>query len=198
MDVGRVVDVNTDPFKHSPIQGVTWIRVLNLLPNAAFDSPIEVQLVEVDLAGKPEYEALSYSWGDVKNKVGISCHGLRLDVTINCALALQYLRHKDQTRTLWIDAICIDQTNMAERNQQVRIMGDVYEMAQRVLVWLGLRGSVSDLAITLLKDFEKAIGEDSAKQDALAKEWYGKSQGAFKAAHDCKIANLPLLTMTQI
>ena len=198
MDMNGVVDVNTGPFKHSPIQGVTCIRVLNLLPNAAFDSPVEVQLVEVDLAGKPEYEALSYSWGDVKNKVGIICHGLRLDVTINCALALQYLRHKDQTRTLWVDAICIDQTNVAERNQQVRIMGDVYEMAQRVLVWLGLRGSVSDLAITLLKDFEKVIGEDSAKQDALAREWYGKSQGAFKAAHDCKVAKLPILTMTQI
>ena len=193
------VDVNVVLFKHSRLRGPTSIRVLTLLPSTAFDSPIEVQLAEVDLAGKPDYEALSYAWGDTKNKVGISCHGERLDVTVNCALALQYLRYKYQGRTLWVDAICIDQTKEAEaeRNQQVRIMGDVYETAQRVLVWLGPRGATSDLAIALLKDFEKVVGKDRATQDALAKERYGNLQGALKAAHASEITTLRLLTMTQ-
>ncbi|KAF8846421.1 hypothetical protein BDZ45DRAFT_543547, partial [Acephala macrosclerotiorum] len=81
------------------------IRILTLLPSAEYDSPIEVQLTEVDLPSKPDYEALSYAWGDTKNKIGISCHGRRLDVTVNCALALQNLRHESQAQTLWVDAI---------------------------------------------------------------------------------------------
>jgi hypothetical protein len=129
--------------------------------------------------------------------VGISANGQRLDVTVNCALALQHLRHEKQPRTLWVDAICIDQTDTEERSQQVSIMGDVYKMAHRVLVWLGPRGAVSDMTIALLKNFENVVGKGRATQDAWAKEWYRKLQGALAAAHTSKVASLRPLTLTQ-
>lgn len=193
------VGVNVVPYKHSSLRGPNSIRILTLLPSAEFDSPIDVQLAEVDLPSKPDYEALSYAWGDTKNKVGISCHGRRLDVTVNCALALQNLRHEYQARTLWVDAICIDQTlaNEAERNQQVRIMGNVYETAQRVLVWLGPRGAKSDLEIAMLKSFEKVVGEDNATQDAFAERVYDQLKGALIVAYVSGIITLRPLTKTQ-
>jgi hypothetical protein len=171
---------NVEEFEHSPLQGGRRIRLFTLLPSASFDSQVEIRLAEVALASRPDYEALSYAWGDAKKLVGIWAHGRRLDVTVNCALALQNLRHETQPRTLWVDAICINQKDKAECGQQVGIMGDVYKTAQRVLVWLGPRGTLSDVTFAVLKDFEKVAGEDKKKQDAWADAWYRKLQGAFR------------------
>jgi hypothetical protein len=60
-----------------------------------------------------------------------------LEVTVNCHTALMYLRQPQKTRSIWIDAICIDQSNLQERNQQVRIMGDIYAAASSVVTFLG-------------------------------------------------------------
>jgi Heterokaryon incompatibility protein (HET) len=37
----------------------------------------------------------------------------------------------------WIDAVCIKQKDEAEKNEQVSMMGEVYQKAQRVVIWLG-------------------------------------------------------------
>jgi hypothetical protein len=50
-------------------------------------------------------------------------------------------------RILWIDAICIDQENLKERGQQVRLMAGIYTKASRVLVWLGETADNSDQAL---------------------------------------------------
>ncbi|KAH7094885.1 heterokaryon incompatibility protein-domain-containing protein [Paraphoma chrysanthemicola] len=42
-----------------------------------------------------------------------------------------------QSRLLWIDALCIDQQNVFERNHQVQQMGAIYKNATQVLAWLG-------------------------------------------------------------
>lgn len=51
--------------------------------------------------------------------------------------ALKRIRHETDERVVWADAICIDQTNKAERARQVTLMSEIYEQAQEVLVWLG-------------------------------------------------------------
>jgi hypothetical protein len=47
------------------------------------------------------------------------------------------LRRPDDTRTLWVDAICVDQLNIPERNSQVSIMQKLYATAEQVVIWLG-------------------------------------------------------------
>ena len=66
-------------------------------------------------------------------------------MTKNLAEALQCLTVTDESRFLWVDAICINQTDDSERSQQVRSMAKIYEDARRVLVWLGL-GETDTLA----------------------------------------------------
>ncbi|KAH7311517.1 heterokaryon incompatibility protein-domain-containing protein [Stachybotrys elegans] len=168
--VGRQLDT----FKHSPLQGTSHFRILNLQPNSDFDAPIEVQLAEVDRSEKPEYEAVSYSWGDLSDPIAISCNGHPLSVTRNCASALQHLRFRDGTRTLWIDAICIDQTGgaVAERNHQLAIMGSIYEAASTVLIWLGPRVFESNLAMQFLQDFEAISLNDEAKRTSYIRNIY--------------------------
>ncbi|KAJ0323393.1 hypothetical protein Brms1b_001793 [Colletotrichum noveboracense] len=57
-----------------------------------------------------------------------------------------------EARTLWVDALCIDQSTHGERNQQVMIMGDIYKSARQVVVWLGEAADDSHLVFEHLKD----------------------------------------------
>ncbi|KAL9584240.1 MAG: hypothetical protein Q9212_002244 [Teloschistes hypoglaucus] len=73
-----------------------------------------------------------------------------LAVTENLATALRHLRWTAKTRDLWIDAICINQQNFAERGAQVAMMGSIYANASQVLVWLGPENIDSALAVETL------------------------------------------------
>ncbi|KAK1996097.1 HET-domain-containing protein [Colletotrichum falcatum] len=84
------------------------------------------------------YEALSYCWGSgTSPRHTVLVNGGFLFVTENLFEALEYLREPGEDRILWVDALCIDQSNIKERGHQVAWMGKVYENAERVLFWLG-------------------------------------------------------------
>ncbi|SMR45595.1 unnamed protein product [Zymoseptoria tritici ST99CH_1E4] len=119
------------------------LRLLTLLPGA-FHEPIRCTLAKICLKDteRPLYEALSYVWGDPKITKYVMVHGALFHVTINLESALRHLRDKNDPRTLWIDAICINQNvtdgrEDKERHGQVRMMGQVYTSATRVIIWLG-------------------------------------------------------------
>ncbi|CAJ2502312.1 Uu.00g097060.m01.CDS01 [Anthostomella pinea] len=61
---------------------------------------------------------------------------------------------------MWVDALCIDQGNTIERGSQVLRMGDIYKLAQRVIVWLGPAAGDSDYAMSLLRDIASKIKVD--------------------------------------
>ncbi|EON63562.1 hypothetical protein W97_02790 [Coniosporium apollinis CBS 100218] len=145
---------------------ISQIRLLKLLPSEDIDAPISF-VIRQDILSKemdrtsffagtgsskgseelpkpPVYEALSYVWGDpkVRKAIRVSNEGKagqegELQVTVNLYSALQHLRLRDRPRMLWADAVCIDQSNVEERAQQVMIMGRIYALAKKVVVWLG-------------------------------------------------------------
>ncbi|EON67114.1 hypothetical protein W97_06367 [Coniosporium apollinis CBS 100218] len=76
-------------------------------------------------------------------------------VTENLHLALKHLRLKDRERTLWIDALCINQSDTRERTHQVTRMSSIYKQASSVVVWLGEAWNGSELAMECLQRFGK-------------------------------------------
>jgi hypothetical protein len=62
---------------------------------------------------------------------------LEIPVTTNLESGLRHMRYRIQSRILWIDALCINQQDMREREKQVRMMGSLYKSAASVHVWLG-------------------------------------------------------------
>lgn len=77
-----------------------------------------------------------------------------MSITESLHEALWHLRKPDEDRVLWVDALCIDQTNIKERGHQVSRMGEIYKKADKVIVWLGyLSGNATKLksAITMLE-----------------------------------------------
>lgn len=126
-------------YKYASLKRPRDIRLLTLRPALTESQPITCRLQEASLNEKehPPYEALSYTWGARQGTVPISCDGKTLLVTPNCESALRHLRLKLKSRVLWIDAICIDQTSVSEKNQQVPLMGELYHLATRAIIWLG-------------------------------------------------------------
>lgn len=96
------------------------------------------------------YEALSYTWGDSTDKQACFVNKRPFLATRNLEAALMRLRHESQERLLWVDSICINQTNVAEVNTQVQRMWAIYERARQVVVFLGPEADDSDEAFRLL------------------------------------------------
>ncbi len=135
-------------FLYPHLETPTTIRILIIHPGDS-SLPIACSLNHADLSSAPIYEAISYTWGSDADLETIIC-GLRgesLHVTRNCVSVLRRLRLEGEPRIVWIDAICIDQANIEERNAQVAIMGQIYETAYRVIADLGDTDEESDLAL---------------------------------------------------
>ncbi|KAI8268418.1 hypothetical protein K4K58_005200 [Colletotrichum sp. SAR11_239] len=113
-----------------------------------------VKMLELqsDITYQPDYEALSYVWGDASPSEHILIEEHTVPITTNLHSALVHLRHSSEARTLWVDALCIDQSTHGERNQQVMVMGDIYKSAHQVVVWLGEAADDSHLVFEHLKD----------------------------------------------
>lgn len=114
------------------------IRLVVVKPGGRSDK-VQCRLIKVSLNDCPKYEALSYVWGepDPINQDSILLEGKICSVTRNLGSALTFLRSPDQDRTLWVDAICINQADISERNTQVKLMGVIYKTAIQVVSWLG-------------------------------------------------------------
>ena len=117
------------------------IRVLDLLPTQLRAEPIHLALRVASLPSKPQYEALSYTWGaSAQEQIAIVNRKYRLAITDNLFNALRRLRRRSSTLILWVDRVCINQADVAERSQQVALMPQIYREAVRVNVWLGEPG----------------------------------------------------------
>lgn len=125
-----------DLYQQLPLSAQYHLRVLTL-HHDVFDQPISCDLTVVDLDDKPEYTALSYVWGDMSQLLPIHVNGSSISATESLVAALRHIRKFDSDVTLWIDAICINQSDIEERNSQIQLMNKVYYQANNVLVWLG-------------------------------------------------------------
>ncbi|KAF2209814.1 hypothetical protein CERZMDRAFT_46536, partial [Cercospora zeae-maydis SCOH1-5] len=106
----------------------------------------------------PAYEALSYAWGRLDRThtayvVGSDTQLVlgSLRITRGFDIALRNLRRTDTGRSLWADAICINQENVDERSIQVQRMEEIYKHALRVVVWLGPASGDSKIAFSALE-----------------------------------------------
>ncbi|PMD19522.1 HET-domain-containing protein [Hyaloscypha hepaticicola] len=143
------------------------LRLLFLRPGEEAET-IEYRLEVFSLLGSgvegsnrlkaPPFEAVSYEWGTSGFALNsIKLQGERILVRRNLWLALAHLRSKVTTRILWVDALCVNQENLKERNHQVSLMQMIYTQAERVLVWLGRSAENSADAIDLLEKINQLV-----------------------------------------
>lgn len=151
-------------YQYEPLRNPGDIRLFKLRSSADPQTQIEGDIVYVVPGDGTAYEAVSYYWGPRSAKSPtISVEGKTIPVTDNLHAALlrfrnqKYMRIKSLSsngtdRLLWIDAICINQEDIAERALQVRHMRQIYQNAARVLVWLGESDEESLKGIRFLQE----------------------------------------------
>jgi hypothetical protein len=123
---------------YSPLPGNNTIRILVIEPASAEEDDLQTRLLVVALDDKPSYEAISYTWGDPADSTLLNCNCAKVKIPQNLENALKRMRHATRARHVWADSVCINQQDISERGQQVSIMRNIYQCAERVLVWLGL------------------------------------------------------------
>lgn len=155
------IDSSVEAMKYSPLAPPTednvTIRLFTLWPESNL-APLSGHLWTTDLKNAPAFEGLSYCWGEESTKTSIMISGGRLSITQNLKSALQHLRHPSSPRTLWIDAICINQEDSVEKARQVSKMTEIFCEAQQVIIWLGDEADKSGKAIQMCRRILKEAG----------------------------------------
>ncbi|KAN0110618.1 HET domain containing protein [Hyaloscypha variabilis] len=160
------------PFKYSPLPTPISVRLLNIHPDPSSTIHCSIQIADLD--DSPLYDALSYTWGDPRDPIfqsitpeqyrrrhDIICDGCLISVTENLYHALQRLRSLKRNgistkdgivlqNYVWIDALCINQADDAERGSQVAMMDEIYSNSRRVIAWLGRKYQYTDRAVEMI------------------------------------------------
>ena len=127
------------------------IRVITLAPGK-WDDEIACSLKTVSLDDNPSYETLSYVWGDPQlRKKTISLQQRRFQVTPSLESALRHLRHEETERTMWVDAVCINQRDDEEKSVQVKQMQLIYARTSHLVIWVGEVSGDSDLEMETVR-----------------------------------------------
>jgi hypothetical protein len=116
------------------------IRLLEISSAADDTSPLVCKLREATFTSRPVFEALSYRWGadEEEEKETITLNGCPFEVRRNLRDALRFLRRRKPPRqAFWVDAVCINQGDVAEKTRQLPIMDQIYFRASTVVIWLG-------------------------------------------------------------
>ncbi|KAI2626788.1 heterokaryon incompatibility protein-domain-containing protein [Hypoxylon sp. NC1633] len=175
-DTKTTINMPSNPYPYPVLpDDPLAIRVVVLLPSTEWHSDIICMLcnTNLDRSNVDKYEALSYVWGDPSKRRPITLSGQQFQATENLEVALRNLRYRDKHRVLWIDAMCINQNNVEERNAQVQQMDLIYSRAQKVIVWLGPESEESTSAIELI--YECSLRRDNTHTADEFFEKYSKT-----------------------
>ena len=153
------------------------IRLLGVSPGAPTDLLI-CSLSVMHLKAKAAYKALSYSWAYQDESYDplthqIYCNNTLVAITANLDAALRRLRHEHDHVDIWVDWICINQTDLAERSRQVAMMRDIYESSEEVVIWLGDQDEHDDVG-------EWYSQRDMATSESWYIDWFGDERDESK------------------
>ncbi|KAK5171162.1 uncharacterized protein LTR77_004306 [Saxophila tyrrhenica] len=130
---------------YHPIEAGKAFRILLLQPATQLEDTLICDLLPTRLDGDAEYEALSYVWGEASPPGPVLLNGHEKSITPNLESALRYLRYTENVRSLWVDALCIDQDNLEERSKHVQHMSEIYKRCTRDILCLKALNEVRGL-----------------------------------------------------
>ncbi|KAI0131886.1 heterokaryon incompatibility protein-domain-containing protein [Xylariales sp. AK1849] len=129
------------------------IRLVKLLPGKGGDT-IDCRYTIASLNNRPQYQTVSYVWGDATKTREIRLDGVECDISENLFAALSHIRLQGDAIVLWTDALCINQMDDIEKTHQVNIMHRIYQNCSNCFIWLGeitVNGDCGEFAIHAAK-----------------------------------------------
>jgi hypothetical protein len=156
-------------YTYSPLPE-RYIRLLTVVPNT---DPPSGFLTQVALDEAEDFDALSYTWGEVNKTYTFICDGKVLLVHKNLHDFLRRISTKDDRESrhpLWIDAICIDQSNGVEKGHQIPFMSQIYSRTASLLIWWGPNSAVEDDAFAMIPAVSSTM-QTFARPECTWPEW---------------------------
>lgn len=176
-------------FKYRPLTEPDSFRLILLHPFSSAAPHIQCTLLHTTLSLYDHeiidhYTALSYVWGDARQTRQIFVDGHQMTITATLEAALRDLRDDARILRVWADAVCIDQSNVEERNKQVRQMGRIFSTAHHTVIYLGplttpvnmvLRAAPSKSS-NMPARLEAGVTEiaRAAEDDLLGRPWFNR------------------------
>jgi hypothetical protein len=166
-------NAGSNAFVYTPLHDVDEIRLLKIAPShtPSGNSRLRDSIQHVFLSDSPLYTAVSWMWGSPGNLVDLDLDGHKLMVRRNLRGIIEQLRDDNQIRRVWIDAICIDQKSISERNHQVQMMGKIYQNANYV---------VACLSAARPKDDKHLYGEAESLHKILREGRYSTNTSSYR------------------
>jgi hypothetical protein len=187
-------------YRYRPLKHQDSIRLIILKESSTEElrcKVIETRLSDISALseesnGSIHYVALSYVWGESAATCPILIGDKRHMIGENLRDALLHIRLLDKPIYIWADALCIDQSNLPERNLQVNQMREIYATASKTIVYLGnqnvptndqvawnylqkrcksFEDHTSDLQLQNILQ-EDLVGFEAIKTDILQRLWF--------------------------
>lgn len=179
-DFGLLSRASRRPYVHKRLNHHLGKQVrLVIIESAAYEAELRCRILHVNLDDRPQFYAVSYTWGDQHGEASLShcvvCHdGTYIKISANCDRVLRRIRANSAQKALWIDMICIDQNHVLERNHQVGMMDVIYSQAQLVVIDVGDGTRASEELVRLIKEgfSKKALRKKQAIHDFLQQRWF--------------------------
>lgn len=154
-------------FTYSPLphpDSIRLVKIVSIYPR------VRCEIEVTRLSELPLYKAVSYCWGSPEFRVSIVCNDSSFGVTPNLWGGMRRLYQYSKTTStelFWIDQVCIDQSNMAERTSQVRLMKTIYQQSERTIIWLPIDDGTASYASGLVSDLWSLL--EKRKQDCTTR-----------------------------
>ncbi|EEU45261.1 uncharacterized protein NECHADRAFT_100683 [Fusarium vanettenii 77-13-4] len=198
-----------EEFVHSPLQDLKGIRLVYV---DVQNSTLRCTLQTYSSSEIPPYVCLSYVWADFgpmmnrgrdfretelevpmfshSDSADIILNDRRFSIGANLHAALLGLYQYLDGRPIWIDAMCINQTDSNEKALQVARMGEIYSAAEKVFIWLGRKHTTRDTALRILKVWPSF----PANPDNANIQFHGKKYNTAKAFFDATSTGSELIS----
>ncbi|KAF6822349.1 HETdomain-containing protein [Colletotrichum plurivorum] len=146
----------------------SYIRLLRIqsveaTPSEATQIRCVLEIFAIEQA--PPYNAISYTWGPPTPTQSIYVDGQPREVRENCKAVLLQAYGWGPGEYYWIDAICINQSNLEEKGSQVALMGDLFGKAKIVLACVGEHADDSELLYAMLERSAGICGRMGSVED---------------------------------
>ena len=170
----------TSDYIYEPLKSPGDLRLLEIRRGSGNDALKccflydNIQNLEV---GCYSFTAISYTWGDPSPTHRMLVEECSFWTTKNAYEIVHKMRQPDKAVRIWIDAICINQTDNTEKNVQVQTMGEIYSRADMTIVYLGEQTHNSNLAFDFLgvlrsRDTLPTVAEWEALHDLFTRPWF--------------------------
>jgi hypothetical protein len=152
----------------------TWIRIMSL-ERGEVNQQLVGSLDSAIIGSEVRYDATSYCVGPTETHHQILLRKqdkyYALPITSSLFEMLRRFRSLTETRRLWIDAVCIDQTNDQEKGDQIMLMNKIYTLTRRVLIYLGKPDETTTSATNLMDHIHRAVRNTPADPELRPMRW---------------------------